>query len=309
MSELGLALREARETMELTLDDLQEKTKIQKRYLLAIEEGEYNRLPGQFYTRAFIKSYAEAVGLDPNELFETYPSEVPRSGSEIETLPPRNARETIRVTSSHNLTKNVQYLVMAIVGLAIAIGIYVLAQHLVSGNDSSAQSPSNDTSYKKAENLGNGTKASKPSNSDKASSTQSTANTDSSKSDNSAAKTKEKDTNAAAKQKIELTSSQGSYYTYTLSGADKFVLDVTATNQYSWLGVNDTSSTGKSYFADSIYADTDGKTKSFHQDFSSLKQVFLKVGNVDNVKITINGETLDVPKDPVFQHITIVYKK
>lgn len=79
LAELGTRLKEARLAKGYTLEDLQEKTKIQKRYLSAIEEGNYGVMPGTFYVRAFIKQYAEVVDLDANELFETYKSELPTS--------------------------------------------------------------------------------------------------------------------------------------------------------------------------------------------------------------------------------------
>ncbi|WP_139037439.1 helix-turn-helix domain-containing protein, partial [Bacillus pumilus] len=62
MTELGKRLVEAREEKGMSLEDLQTVTKIQKRYLLAIEQGNYDIIPGKFYVRAFIKQYAEAVG-------------------------------------------------------------------------------------------------------------------------------------------------------------------------------------------------------------------------------------------------------
>ncbi|HEY0827135.1 MAG TPA: helix-turn-helix domain-containing protein, partial [Bacilli bacterium] len=68
MSDLGQLLIKARNEKGLTIEDLQETTKIRKAYLEAIEEGNYKKLPGNFYVRAFIKSYAEAVGLEPDEV-------------------------------------------------------------------------------------------------------------------------------------------------------------------------------------------------------------------------------------------------
>ncbi|MDG0793610.1 helix-turn-helix domain-containing protein [Cohnella ginsengisoli] len=55
-----------------TLDDIQEITKIRKRYLEAIESGDYKVLPGSFYVRAFVKTYAETVGLDAEEVLRLY---------------------------------------------------------------------------------------------------------------------------------------------------------------------------------------------------------------------------------------------
>lgn len=87
MSELGQLLRKARLDKGITLDDLQETTKIRKRYLEAIEEGNYKVLPGSFYVRAFIKSYAEAVGHNPNELLYTYRNEIPASNPDSTSDP------------------------------------------------------------------------------------------------------------------------------------------------------------------------------------------------------------------------------
>ncbi|MEC0231497.1 helix-turn-helix domain-containing protein [Paenibacillus alba] len=77
MSDLGFILRKTRLEKKISLEDLQEVTKIRKRYLEAIEEGNYKVLPGSFYVRAFIKSYAEAVGLDPTEVLNMYQSTNP----------------------------------------------------------------------------------------------------------------------------------------------------------------------------------------------------------------------------------------
>lgn len=72
MDEIGQKLKAARIEKGLTIDDLQQKTKIQKRYLIAIEEGQFDQLPGDFYVRAFVKQYSEEVGLDSNELLNEY---------------------------------------------------------------------------------------------------------------------------------------------------------------------------------------------------------------------------------------------
>ncbi|RXZ77900.1 helix-turn-helix domain-containing protein [Paenibacillaceae bacterium] len=77
MTELGELLKQARNDKEMSLDDIQDMTKIRKRYLEAIEEGNYKVLPGSFYVRAFVKTYAETVGLDADEVLRLYNKDMP----------------------------------------------------------------------------------------------------------------------------------------------------------------------------------------------------------------------------------------
>lgn len=77
--EIGKKLQEARQEKGYTLDDLQQITKIQKRYLIAIEDKKFDELPGDFYVRAFVKQYANTVGLDGDELLKEYDDDLPKA--------------------------------------------------------------------------------------------------------------------------------------------------------------------------------------------------------------------------------------
>lgn len=76
MSGIGEQLRKAREAKGLSISDIEKATKIQSRYLEAIENNEFDKLPGDFYVRAFIRQYAQIVGLDGKELLSQYQGEV-----------------------------------------------------------------------------------------------------------------------------------------------------------------------------------------------------------------------------------------
>lgn len=93
MSELGQMLKKARLEQGISLEQLQETTKIRKRYLECIEVGDYKALPGNFYVRAFIKSYAEAVGLDPAEVLSLYRNVLPEMNADTvtENIAPKRA--------------------------------------------------------------------------------------------------------------------------------------------------------------------------------------------------------------------------
>lgn len=80
--EIGKKLHDARVAKGYTLDDLQQATKIQKRYLIAIEDEKFDELPGDFYVRAFIKQYADTVGLDGEEMIKDYDDDLPKAKTE-----------------------------------------------------------------------------------------------------------------------------------------------------------------------------------------------------------------------------------
>ncbi len=63
--DFGTRLREARERRGITLRELANATKISVRALEALERGQISRLPGGIFSRAFVRAYAGAVGLDP----------------------------------------------------------------------------------------------------------------------------------------------------------------------------------------------------------------------------------------------------
>ena len=65
---VGARLKRAREAKGLSVTDLVAYTRVQERFLLAIEAGDYAALPGRAYALGFVRSYAGCVGLNANDL-------------------------------------------------------------------------------------------------------------------------------------------------------------------------------------------------------------------------------------------------
>jgi cytoskeleton protein RodZ len=80
-SRIGSDLRRARTRREIDLGEVEAATRIRARFLSAIENEEWDVLPGGFYTRGFIRTYASYLGLDGDRLAEDY-------RRETEGLPP-----------------------------------------------------------------------------------------------------------------------------------------------------------------------------------------------------------------------------
>ncbi len=72
MSNFGATFRKARETAGLPLEKIAAETRISTRFLLAIESESFDLLPGGIFNRGFIRSYAEYLGLDPEQAVADY---------------------------------------------------------------------------------------------------------------------------------------------------------------------------------------------------------------------------------------------
>jgi cytoskeleton protein RodZ len=69
---IGETLREARMRQQVDIADVEATTKIRAKYLRALENEEFDLLPGPTFVRSFLKTYAEHLGLDARVLVEEY---------------------------------------------------------------------------------------------------------------------------------------------------------------------------------------------------------------------------------------------
>lgn len=141
MTELGQKLTEAREAKGLSIDQPHEITKIQKRHLVAIEEGNYDVLPGAFYARAFIKQYADAVGLNGEELLVEYQSTIPQS--EKREVPQvstgQKTQETMQKSSSWPIADHMPKILIALLVIAFGVVVWFVIQALTGKDDRQVQ--------------------------------------------------------------------------------------------------------------------------------------------------------------------------
>ncbi len=72
MGELGDLLRQSREQLGLTLDDIQASTHIKSSYLEALEEERFDDLPNLVVRRGFLRNYASALNLDPSYVLDLH---------------------------------------------------------------------------------------------------------------------------------------------------------------------------------------------------------------------------------------------
>lgn len=319
LTELGQRLRQERESKGLSLEDLQKLTKIQKRYLLGIEEGNYEVMPGKFYVRAFIKQYCEAIGLDTDAIFEEYKSDIP--STQTEDMPQQLSRVRSRKEipqHTKGVSKAYDYLptVLVVAGVVVVgIIIWVIAQNIVSDKNkeqANQEAPNSEVQQSNTQEETNET----------------TAKNDNSKSEDeqSAADKKEQEKEKAAKEKAEKEKAEkekaekekkdsgkqeykevqktGRSATYALSGTDAFNLEVTSTQADTWLDVK--NGKGNAFFSSILKK---GETKEF--DLTKETEARVNIGYSPGVELKVNGKAVDLPFDSskqVRQVVTIQYQ-
>lgn len=127
MRDIGRELQQARESKDLSLENISSRTLISKKYLLALEKGDYKVFPGVVYLKGALRKYAAEVGINPEEAIAWYEGTIHTEdvGEEAEARPVRQkSTGTIQKTRRINKRRLLVYVVLIIFSLAALSAIY-----------------------------------------------------------------------------------------------------------------------------------------------------------------------------------------
>lgn len=140
--EIGKALKDARESKGISLETAEENTKIRRKYLEALEQENYDLLPGKVYVKGFLKNYAGFLGLNAQELVSQYGD---RTESEREDDGTEDKLTKIEKTPKTG------YFKIALGLVAVAAAIYIAVPALTGLNSGAGKpGPGNNISGNKA---------------------------------------------------------------------------------------------------------------------------------------------------------------
>jgi cytoskeleton protein RodZ len=117
MESFGEALRKAREASGRSLEDLSRTTRIQPRYLEALETETWGELPGGLIGRGFVRSLARELGLSAGELLERYSKARGEEAPEMGRVLP-DSRLKVELRSQRKGTR-----VAVFASLAVVLGL------------------------------------------------------------------------------------------------------------------------------------------------------------------------------------------
>lgn len=267
-----------------SLDDLQEMTKIQKRYLVGIEEGDYSSMPGSFYVRAFIKQYADAVGLNANEVLEQYQQDIP-STPQTEVAQSfsqsHNRRKLAKTTSSSKMMESIPKLIVALFIIVIIIVSIALISKKMSQVPSVVDEDDVPVEYDK-----------KPVTADP---------------EVEEEETEEEETEVVepvATQAISegVALSDGKSFEYTVTGAEALNIRVEVLQNESWVGLRDTNGT-ELLGTNNTRVYKAGEKVEF--DATGNDYIRIRLGSAPSVKVYVNDEEITYVSDIETQNIII----
>ncbi|MGH0431383.1 helix-turn-helix domain-containing protein [Bacillus hominis] len=283
MTELGQKLTEAREAKGLSIDQLHEITKIQKRHLVAIEEGNYDVLPGAFYARAFIKQYADAVGLNGEELLVEYQSTIPQS--EKHDVPQvstgQKTQETMQKSSSWPIADHMPKILIALLVIACGVVVWFVIQALTGKDDRQVpNAQSEKIEVQKAKNSPLDTKKDE-------------AKAEEPKKEEpkkEEPKKEEQPAQPTGQQEIKVVGTTGKVSTLEIHNNKTLELEISGKGA-SYVDVKDDA-------GNEILNTTVQGGQIEKRDLSTVKEVRLNIGNATNVEVKLNGQVVAFPLDP-----------
>src|SRR2546430_1999565 len=115
MFEIGSSLRAARMRQELELSQAEHDTRIRAKYLRALEDERFDVLPGPAYTKGFLRTYADYLGLDAQPFVDEYNTRF--APKEEEAAPPPQ----LRIRHRRGFALAPWLLVVAVLAASIAV--------------------------------------------------------------------------------------------------------------------------------------------------------------------------------------------
>lgn len=123
MFDIGSSLREARGRQGLDFPELEELTKIRPKYLRALEDERFDILPAPTYVRGFLRSYAEALGLDGQPFVDEYNSRFAVGEEDV----PVRARRVPPPRRDRREARESRMAVLALLGIAVVTALVIAA--------------------------------------------------------------------------------------------------------------------------------------------------------------------------------------
>jgi len=143
MAEIGSILRETRMRARIDISEVEAHTKIRAKYLRAIENEDWDLLPGPVFVKSFLKTYGDYLGVDSRPLIDEFKRRYENpSDHEVRPISTRN-RERERPTRERHRPRVPAWMAIVVVLLVVVGALYLIGNR----NNSTPGSPVSGTEH------------------------------------------------------------------------------------------------------------------------------------------------------------------
>lgn len=124
MGMIGDLLRQAREKKGLSLREIEDETNMRWKYLEALENEDFEVIPGETYVKGFLRNYSAFLGLDSDQMLELYREKIDEKEKAVardQRIAERQGRKNKKQTQT-----GIYWMVGAALGLALIVGVWAL---------------------------------------------------------------------------------------------------------------------------------------------------------------------------------------
>jgi cytoskeletal protein RodZ len=138
MADIGTTLREARIRARIDISEVEARTKIRAKYLRAIENEEWDLLPGPVYVKSFLRTYGDFLGVDTRQLVDEYKRRY--EGPADQDLRPISARSRERERRRRRRPRLGPVGAVVLVLAAVVVALFFIGGGLTSESSSTTSS-------------------------------------------------------------------------------------------------------------------------------------------------------------------------
>jgi cytoskeleton protein RodZ len=274
---IGPVLEQARKERGLTLDDVEQATKIRKRYLAGLEREDYGVLPDAVYAHGFLKTYANYLGLDGEVLSRQLKDRrKPRRERTINYGPPKRSDFEQPLITPGGLggtrkrkvsTTSILTVVVAVFALAAVIGTLYYVGRGAQTSDTNGQAPPQSAEKDAPNSEQDASKAKAP---------------------EGESATKNEGESQAGQDRGEKAGNEAAAQEDPESPPDTLQVVINVQQRPSWLSIQ----------SDGILAYEDIAQPGFSQTFEADRELSITTGDAGAVTVEVNGQNVGVLGGP-----------
>ena len=267
---IGQVLKEKRTSLGLGLSEAEQLTQVQKLYIVALETDDYKALPGDFYIKAYLKQYAEKLGLNADRIIQAYDEGKGITVEDKEDILENYhfVKPSERVEPEEEVPKTWRHYVpiisLSVAALLIVVGVFAA---VIMNKPETPDLITNDYSYSKSE-------------------------VSTSKSSTSSTKPSESSTQASSstpEPTIAISGSSSAMIATISNISDPIKVDFSvAAGRTIWVGMTNSNvpATGQTL--------SDGANSLSALVTTGSENSVITLGSVEGLTITVNGKALDL---------------